>query len=198
MKKGILKTTIIAATMMTMVTPVFATTPTSPAVTDLTTNYSSEIDIKATTSGGDTYSVDVEWGNMSFTYEVGGWDTTKHEYTTEESATWQPSVVNAEADAIEAGTGYTLGSGQILVRNHSNQPIVTGYSVTSSKPTGFSDVTAAVSKASGEIEACGVLHTEGNANVPYETAEVTLSGKPTCRAQETVGTLTISISRKSN
>lgn len=192
MKKGILKTTIIAATMMTMVTPVFA------ASTDLATNYSSEIDITATTSGGNTYSVDVEWGNMSFTYEVGGWDTTNHEYTTEESATWQPSVVNAEADAIEAGTGYTLGSGQILVRNHSNQPIVTGYSVTSSKPTGFSEVTAAVSKASGEIEACGVLHTEGNANVPYETAEVTLSGKPTYRAQGTVGTLTISISKKSN
>lgn len=192
MKKGILKTTIIAATMMTMVTPVFA------ASTDLATNYSSEIDITATTSGGDTYSVDVEWGNMSFTYEVGGWDTTNHEYTTEESATWQPSVANAEADAIEAGTGYTLGSGQILVRNHSNQPIVTGYSVTSSKPTGFSEVTAAVSKASGEIAACEVLHTEGNANVPYETAEVTLSGKPTYRAQETVGTLTISISKKSN
>ena len=192
MKKGILKTTIIAATMMTMVTPVFA------ASTDLATNYSSEIDITATTSGGNTYSVDVEWGNMSFTYEVGGWDTTNHEYTTEESATWQPSVVNAEADAIEAGTGYTLGSGQILVRNHSNQPIVTGYSVTSSKPTGFSEVTAAVSKASGEIAACEVLHTEGNANVPYETAEVTLSGKPTYRAQGTVGTLTISISKKSN
>lgn len=192
MKKSI-AITLASSLIMLVATPVLATN----VKTDLTDTYSNTIDIMATTSGSDKYSVDVEWGDMTFEYNVGGWDTTNHEYTTEASAVWTSKTDgDASEDALNTATYTTLGSGQILVRNHSNQPVKTEYSVATTDTEGFENVVPSVTEG-GVIEACPVLGTSGNEGVPYQTAEVTLSGAPTYRQENVkVGTLTISISEQ--
>ena len=202
MKKGIAISLIIMFVLM-LATPVFAVN------TNLDPTYSNTVDITAVTSGSNKYSVDVEWGDMTFKYDVGEWNTENHNYVTEASEAWDSNTKNATTDeiaaAIEAETDYTLGSGQILVRNHSNQPVRTTYTVDSSKPDGFKNVVANVkidgvegekaATATSEVKACSELGTTGNANVPYQTAEVTLEGVPTYRANLKVGSLTIAIEK---
>lgn len=200
MKKGIAISLILMFILM-LATPVFA----ASANTNLDASYSNTVDITAVTSGSNKYSVDVEWGDMTFKYEVGEWNTEDHKYITEASEVWNSNTENATTDAIAAGEGYTLGSGQILVRNHSNQPVKTTYTVDSSKPAGFESVVASVkidgaedekaATAEGVVNACSELGTAGNQGVPYQTAEVTLEGVPTHRDNLKVGSLTISIAK---
>ncbi len=61
-----------------------------------------------TGTAADTYSVDIEWGEMSFTYNTTGdkkWDPTNHTYDVAEGDGWQ-------------ATGNT-----VTVTNHSNVPV---------------------------------------------------------------------------
>lgn len=69
----------------------------------------------------DVYSVDVKWGAMEFTYNVGGareWNADNHSYSDRSSANWEPSgntvtVTNHSNKAVTASFGFVKDNGVI-------------------------------------------------------------------------------------
>lgn len=109
-----------------------------PAYTDTT------IDVQAHTLNKVVYSVDVEWGAMTFRYENSIWDATAHQAGT--GAGWQvyDSVNDQALDTTEDAIN------RIQVTNHSNADVkaVLDYA----GQTGYEDTTGRFAKAADDAD----------------------------------------------
>lgn len=109
-----------------------------PAYADTT------IDVQAHTVSSVVYSVDVEWGAMTFRYENSIWDATAHK--TLAGAGWKvydsvnDEVVNTTEDAIN----------RIQVTNHSNAEVKAALAYAGQ--SGYDDTTGSFIKAAGDNE----------------------------------------------
>lgn len=100
------------------------------------------IDVQGFTANAIIYSVDVEWGAMTFQYEASTWDATAHK--TVEGAGWKVydseknKVLDTKTDAIN----------QIQVTNHSNAGVraVLAYA----GEAGYEDTHGSFAKAAGD------------------------------------------------
>lgn len=102
----------------------FSTTAFAATTIDSVTNGSNSDshDVVAKYNGGvstpDVYSVDVEWGAMEFTYNVGGskdWNAAEHNYRDNSSANWSTNgntvtVTNHSNKEVAASFGFTKDS----------------------------------------------------------------------------------------
>jgi len=103
-----------------------------PAYTDTT------IDVQAHTVSSVVYSVDVEWGAMTFRYENSIWDATGHQSLT--GAGWQvyDSVNNQALDTTEDAIN------EIRVTNHSNAEVKAALAYAGAE--GYKDTTGSFTK----------------------------------------------------
>lgn len=112
--------------------------PAKPAYADTT------IDVQAHTVSSVVYSVDVEWGAMTFRYENSIWDATAHQTLT--GAGWKvydsvnDEVVDATEDAIN----------RIQVTNHSNAEVKAALAYAGR--TGYEDTTGSFAKAADDTD----------------------------------------------
>lgn len=131
------------------------------------------------TTAADVISVDVEWGDMQFTYNVAGtktWNPATHEYTTNTTNNW------------------TAQGNEIKVTNHSNVDVKATFSFTAE--TGF-DLTGSFS-GNGLVLKSGVGKTYAEAD--SVSSNLTLSGDlaESVSSYEKVGTVTVQISKYSD
>lgn len=109
-----------------------------PAYADTT------IDVQAHTVSSVVYSVDVEWGAMTFRYENSLWNATAHQATT--GAGWQvydsvnEKALDTEEDAIN----------RIQVTNHSNAEVKAALAYAGA--SGYEDTTGSFTKAADDTE----------------------------------------------
>ncbi len=102
------------------------------------------IDVQAHTVSSVVYSVDVEWGAMTFRYENSIWDATAHQTLT--GAGWKvydsvnDEVVDATEDAIN----------RIQVTNHSNAEVKAALAYAGR--TGYEDTTGSFAKAADDTD----------------------------------------------
>ncbi len=109
-----------------------------PAYADTT------IDVQAHTLDKVVYSVDVEWGAMTFRYENSIWDATAHQATT--GAGWQvyDSVNDKAVDTTEDAIN------RIQVTNHSNAEVKAALAYAGQ--AGYEDTTGSFAKAADDNE----------------------------------------------
>lgn len=126
----------------------------------------------------DVYSVKIEWGEMSFTYQTTGdknWDPTTHTYN------------------VTDGDGWQATGNEVTVTNHSNRPVNVEFSFEKDTETYKGTYTGAMSVTSKQL-AAGVENKPGEA--ASVTSKLTLSG--TLNAVETtstkLGKITVSLS----
>ena len=146
--------------------PAVGDTPAVDAYTD------TEIPVWGFTQDATVYSVDVEWGAMTFQYENSTWDPETH--TSQPGAGWQ--VYDSEADKVvvkDDGTKVTEHAiNEIKVTNHSNAGVWatltyageathTDTTGTFTKGTETGDTTA-LTAASGTVPAYLTLTTAAN------------------------------------
>lgn len=184
----------LAMVMTTSVTAFAATTPaTAPGETTADTDgFSETINVQAKYEGGitipDVISVDVVWGEMQFTYSVGGtktWNADSHTYTN-----------NSEAGWVSSGNTVKL-------TNHSNVDVKAALSFDAK--TEYNGITGTFKYDNGKSAEGGVITL--NAGVEYEpdvadyvNATLTLSGElaSSVITSTSVGTITVTISKDSN
>jgi hypothetical protein len=137
------------------------------------TNDSSSHNVTAKYSEGvvtDVYSVEIEWGSMSFEYtdETLVWNPETHEYDKQNNASWRPTASGAD---------------KVTVKNHSNKPVTVALSYTPAE--GYAGITGSFGESSATIDAA----TEGSAyeNAPSYTGTLALSGTlPSSASSSTV------------
>lgn len=130
-------------------------------------------------------SVDVEWGDMEFTYTVGGekeWNAKSHEYTIK-----NPTAV------------WTANGNEINVTNHSNVDVNTNFTYTAGTDN---TLTGSFTYSEGKtVNNDTVKLTKGVVNEPDTadkvTATLTLSGTPsdTYSTFTDVGSVTVKITK---
>lgn len=172
--KKLLVLSLAIVMMFAMASTCFAVTAntTTPATNNVTATYQ---------KGGTSekiYSVDVQFGAMSFTYtgaSEGTWNPATHNYDDIDEATWGDNTTAA-----------------IKVTNHSNAAVAV--SVTYAKAAGYEgSVTAEISGGTFDLDsAVGTTF----ANAPSKTATLTIGGTATNEAATHVGTVTVSIAAK--
>lgn len=108
-----------------------STTGTNEAYTD------TEIDVWAFTKEEIVYSVDVEWGAMTFAYEAGSWDPETHETKTGRGWLVYNNSNNEVLDNADAQDAIN----RVTVTNHSNAAVYAQLSYDSE--TDFADTTGA-------------------------------------------------------
>lgn len=154
--KKVLALILAVALILALSVTAFAATITTNGGTDSAPVYATYV------SGGEekiVYSVDISWGDMTFTYtdaSVGEWDGSSHSYTDETEATWAVS---------------TSGANEITVKNHSNTAIIAALTYTPGED--YKDVTGSFDSA--KLSLATAVGTEVNA-APSATAALTLSG----------------------
>lgn len=141
------------------------------------------IDVKAIYSGGvstpDVVSVDIAWGEMQFTYSVGGthtWDPVNHEYKDNTSASW------------------TASGNTVTVTNHSNVAIKAELSFAAE--SAYSGITGSFGEDATLLLATAVGTNKDAA--PSDTANLTLSGTLASNVTTStkVGTITVKIGKQ--
>ena len=141
------------------------------------------IDVNAMYTDGaatpDVISVDIAWGEMQFTYSVGGthtWDPVNHEYKDNTSASW------------------TASGNTVTVTNHSNVAIKAelGFAADAA----YSGITGSFGEDATLLLATAV-GTAKNA-APSDAADLTLSGvlASSVTTSTKVGTITVKISKQ--
>ena len=112
--------------------------PAKPAYADTT------IDVQAHTVSSVVYSVDVEWGAMTFRFENSLWDATAHQAT--KGAGWQvyDSVNNQALDTTEDAIN------RIQVTNHSNAEVKAALDYAGA--AGYEDTTGSFAKATDDAD----------------------------------------------
>ena len=129
-------------------------------------------DVKATYSAGDSaaivYSVDITWGEMSFTYNDGAWDPDTHKY----DARWSPK-------------GNT-----VTVTNHSNTAVTAKLSYTAAD--NYTDIAGKFEK--GELNLATAVGTDIS-NAPHDSDTLTVSGALSSEtlADTVIGTVTVTL-----
>ena len=146
-------------------------------------------DVLTTTSQTDAYSVDIAWGDMTFAYDFGTWDTATHKWTGEKWAT----------------AGFDGTKDKITVANNSSQPVNATFSYSNAAATGDT-TTGAFTPVSGagnvipsgtltgtmELALCPV---DGPA--PTNNTFLNLVGRPRTSIGTTavkIGTITVTLS----
>lgn len=173
MKKPI-SVLLILAMVLAMSTAAFAATiDSAPGSQNIDVNARYEDGTTAST----TYSVDVAWGAMEFTYTISGtkeWDPVTHTYTTNTTPTW-------------SGSGN-----EITVTNHSNAGITASFAF--SALDAYNTVTGAFSAASVPLPSAEGKETTDPALTGKST--LTLSGtlEDTVTTMTKVGSVTVTIS----
>ena len=121
------------------------------------------------------YSVDIDWGTLDFTYNLGNgrWDPTDH--------------------TVEGGSaGWDIDSAKITVTNHSNAEVAIKAVFADNQTTAeLNGVTAELSNNTFNL-AAGKLNKYAEA-AKNETT-VTVSGTPSVEGTFTVGTITVTVS----
>lgn len=129
-------------------------------------------DVKATYSAGDSaaivYSVDITWGEMSFTYNDGAWDPDTHKY-----------------DASWSSKGNT-----VTVTNHSNTAVTAKLSYTAAD--NYTDIAGKFEK--GELNLATAVGTDIS-NAPHDSDTLTVSGALSSEtlADTAIGTVTVTL-----
>ncbi len=129
-------------------------------------------DVKATYSAGDSativYSVDITWGEMSFTYNDGAWDPDTHKY-----------------DASWSSKGNT-----VTVTNHSNTAVTAKLSYTAAD--NYTDIAGKFEK--GELNLATAVGTDIS-NAPHGSDTLTVSGALSSEtpADTVIGTVTVTL-----
>src|SRR5665647_3878104 len=98
---------LIAMVVALAIMATMATTALAADVPDVDVSSGTPGDVLTTTSQTDTYMVTLTWGNMTFAYDFGTWDTTAHVWAGE---AWVIGGFNGTKD-------------KITVANHSSQPV---------------------------------------------------------------------------
>ncbi len=152
-------------------------------------NGTDDINVKAkyvdATTIENSVSVDIEWGEMEFTYTVSGtkeWDAENHEY----------SVKNATA-------GWTENGNTVKVTNHSNTDVNANFTYT---PNTSNTLSGSFTYSEGKTAVNDTVKlTKGVVNDPLNadsvTATLTLSGTPsdTYKTFTDVGSVTVKITK---
>ena len=126
-------------------------------------------------SGGTVYSVDIEWGNMSFVYSEassGRWLPESHTYSTGSKAGWSSS-------------GNT-----VTVTNHSNAAV--NANLTYTQKEGFDGITGSFDKNSMSLETAAGTSVE---KAPTDTAALALDGalSSTVEPNTVIGKITVTL-----
>ena len=141
---------------------------------DVTATY---VDGSSGGAGGTVYSVDIAWGDMTFTYTAaaGTWDPANHTYTGAEGGAW----------TVDKDGGNT-----ITVTNHSNSGVTAAFSYAAD--AGFTGISGSFDKESLALKTA--VGTEV-ANAPSGTAALTLTGAlgSDTTANTTIGTITVTL-----
>lgn len=133
----------------------------------------------------DVISADVEWGEMQFTYSVGGkkvWNPDTHTYSVENST-----------------AGWSESGNKIKVTNHSNVNIKASFTYTkdsNASPNGSFTYENGKTATDNTVElAKGVVEQKENAD--FVTAALKLSGTPSSELRNftKVGTVTVKITK---
>lgn len=154
--------------------------PAKPAYADV------EIPVYGFTQDSIVYSVDVEWGAMTFQYENSTWDPETHK--SKEGKGWQ--VYDSEADKVvvnDDGTKVEAHAiNEIKVTNHSNAGVWA--TLTYAGDTGYTDITGSFKKGNetGDTTALTAATTDGS--VP---AYLTLGTADNAETEGAAGTPTV-------
>ena len=195
MKMKKLSAVVLALAMaMSLCTTAFATEPTrNRKISTLPGNQN--ITVTGTYAGdpSETYSVDVEWGAMKFTYNANGktqWNPESHEYDL--------------ADGGEAAKWEYEGN-TVTVTNHSNKDVNVNFSF--AKDTSvkgdytvkfdYTDSTNAVTADTVKLNA-GVEHAYGNADKVVATLTIADGGYLDASNKDatlTLGTITVTVNK---
>ena len=127
------------------------------------------------TFSGDVYGVDVEFGNMEFTYTAakqGTWDPATHTYLESATATW-----TADGNTVE-------------VTNHSNVAITV--TVAYENAVGVEGVTGNIANGTFDLDAGVVGDIDG---ADSDVATLTLAGE-IAADNDAIGTVTVTIAKK--
>lgn len=117
-----------------------------------------EIPVWGFTQDTTVYSVDVEWGAMTFQYESSTWNPETH--TTEEGAGWK--VYDSEADEALEETEHAIN--EIKVTNHSNAGVWA--TLTYAAKDNYTDTTGEFSFATGTEDGDSNALTAAAGDVP--------------------------------
>ena len=144
------------------------------ATHDVTATY---VDGTSGGAGGTVYSVDIDWGDMAFTYteEAGVWNPETHQTTGAGGGIW--SVNNS-------------GGNKIKVTNHSNADITAKFSYTAA--SGYEGITGKFDRTSLTLQSA--VNTEVS-NAPSDSAALTLEGAlaSTVTTSTKIGTITVTL-----
>lgn len=139
-------------------------------------------DVKATyyanTKAETVYSVDIEWGNMEYTYTI------------DSEGTWNPETHQFDGASGEGNWSCDTGANQVTVTNHSNAAVKANFSYVSEE--GYDGITGTFDKNTQDLataEGTEVL------NAPKETSTLSLSGalKKNVTTPTTIGTATVTL-----
>lgn len=144
---------------------------------DVKATYTTDTSGGAGGAGGTVYSVDIDWGDMEFTYTAaaGVWDPTTHTITGADGGTWK---VNNE------------GGNKITVTNHSNTAVTATFSYAAA--SGYDSISGSFDKTS--LDLATAVGTEVS-NAPKDSAALSLSGPlaSSTPASTTIGTITVTL-----
>lgn len=139
-----------------------------------------EIPVWGFTQDTTVYSVDVEWGAMTFQYESSTWNPETH--TTEEGAGWK--VYDSEADEALEETEHAIN--EIKVTNHSNAGVWA--TLTYAAKDGYTDTTGDFSYTKKDDTDTNALTAEAGGVPAYLTLTTADNNKGENGAgKETVG-----------
>ena len=144
---------------------------------DVKATYTTDTSGGAGGAGGTVYSVDIDWGDMEFTYTAaaGVWDPDTHTITGADGGTWK---VNNE------------GGDKITVTNHSNTAVTATFSYAAA--SGYEGISGSFDKTS--LDLATAVGTEVS-NAPKDSAALSLSGAldSSTPASTTIGTITVTL-----
>lgn len=169
MKKKIVSVSAALVLTLSVSIPASASSP-SDTNTIITDGGSASHEVSATyktmAEAETVYKVDVQWGDMEFTYNSGlttkTWDPASHKY-----------IVNSD---VEGTWTYNVGANEVTVTNHSNAALTA--SVTTSMIPGVNNIIIPiVTNGMMELEDASVNADTENAGTPTsKTASISLSG----------------------
>jgi hypothetical protein len=151
--------------------------------------------VLTSTTQADTYSATIDWGNMTFAYDFGTWDSATHTWTGE---SWTSADFNGTKDAIK-------------VTNDSSQPITATFSYSANSTEGTNNgvpTTGTFTSVSGNLNGTPTgtmalaLYPVGatGAEIPSATTYLNLQGRPAASIGTTaapIGNITVTLNTAS-
>ena len=139
-------------------------------------------DVKATysanTKAETVYSVDIEWGNMQYTYTI------------DSEGTWDPKT-HAFTDASDGKWTCSEGADEVKVTNHSNAAVKAAFSYT--PEADYNTITGNFDKKTADLPTAEDTEVS---EAPTDTATLSLNGalKKNVTTPTKIGTATVTLS----